>query len=772
MDTKVVQAVAEYASTQAAAGTSRLFLAASGAASPALLLMGINTTETQAALNDSVQLLSMGIVPDSVGFSPRLLSSFKDFDDDDKRLDAAFRRQRRRRSKPLPVRLLGSLPSTINKAADLAYEVEQEVKYERAGSRANKLLRPMGVSLPLAKEKGLLMGRTPSESGVELLKARETNISSKAAGSSPTRILGSSVVESTPSVGEGTPASPKSGLLRDASAWQDAMPPAPHPFGEPGTFRRETANVVETPHSAGMKVSGSEVEPALAAVSAAGLSKRITSVDKELRLQGRGVRAAHAVLCSTEPIIAGLAKSSTREEVLLEELRNVARNVQQMYVLAEMSEAVEAAERYLGRLRELSANVTKLAVELQAYVAAAYARNGRLESIRSRLLEVRDRNESPRDLEAAELYCFSEFSDVLKAFDDEVGGCHKEAKSVGKALAVVWQESPERARNEAENAHEDALLAACRLWDASAVEDVGKREKAIDGVRRDSNDSNDVQALQVPTPVPENERVKSGGATSEVAQRDLAVVSGIEVLVERAESDQSRATEDGVAYDTASNVQQARATQMDGGRSATSARGTSRASPDSVAEETNAMFVTPGTGKDIARARGATVVADAMTVNDETTTEYDQSPSSRELVDATVVYDVTSMSAVAALGGEQSVRKLGGTKRFRGGFPPEEPTMGSDVSSNDIVLDRASSYVDIEVEVEDDVSEPTRIGLKVLDVSALLIEKALFVGLPTLVSGGSLVWDRVDNALNGAKGRKGWKLLKRLKKNGMDDVVT
>ena len=55
--------------------------------------MGVNTTETQAALNDSVQLLSMGIVPDSVGVSPKLLTSLKDFDDDDKRLDAAYRRQ-------------------------------------------------------------------------------------------------------------------------------------------------------------------------------------------------------------------------------------------------------------------------------------------------------------------------------------------------------------------------------------------------------------------------------------------------------------------------------------------------------------------------------------------------------------------------------------------------------------------------------------------------------------------------------------------------------
>lgn len=56
-------------------------------------MIGVNITETQAAVNDSVQLLSMGIVPDSVGPSPKLLTSFKDFDDDDKRLDAAYRRQ-------------------------------------------------------------------------------------------------------------------------------------------------------------------------------------------------------------------------------------------------------------------------------------------------------------------------------------------------------------------------------------------------------------------------------------------------------------------------------------------------------------------------------------------------------------------------------------------------------------------------------------------------------------------------------------------------------
>lgn len=60
---------------------------------PAFLLVGMNATETQASLNDSIQLLSLGIVPNSMGTAPKLLPSFKGFSDDDKRIAAAYRRQ-------------------------------------------------------------------------------------------------------------------------------------------------------------------------------------------------------------------------------------------------------------------------------------------------------------------------------------------------------------------------------------------------------------------------------------------------------------------------------------------------------------------------------------------------------------------------------------------------------------------------------------------------------------------------------------------------------
>ncbi|CAN0569525.1 unnamed protein product, partial [Ectocarpus sp. 12 AP-2014] len=304
----------------------------------------------------------MGIMPDSISLSPKLLTSLKDFDDEDKRLDAAYQRQRRRRSKPLPARLLGSLPSTINKASDLAYEVEQEVKYERAGSRANKLLKPIGLSLPEAKRNGLLLGRTPSGSAGKLLEASDASL---AANSSPSRILRSRRLETTPAVVEPP--------VQEVSARREAMPPAPDPVSVFDRFEQK-----------GVDAQGGELsstERALAEMLASQpdvftkqLPKCIDFIGDEVQLQERGVRAANAVLCSTEPVITGLDEALEREAVLLEELKNVTRNVQQMYVLAEMGEAVEAAETYLRRLEDLSANVVELAVYLEAYIGGETAR--------------------------------------------------------------------------------------------------------------------------------------------------------------------------------------------------------------------------------------------------------------------------------------------------------------------------------------------------------------------------------------------------------------
>lgn len=258
-----------------------------------------------------------------------------------------------------------------------------QVKYERAGSRANKLLKPIGISLPEAKDNSFLLGRTPSGSGTKLLDARDTNGTSIAASSSPALVPGLNIMESSPEVGESTIAESKRNVSREIAARREPIPPAPDPFGVFGSFRRKGADAKGKPNFPNSGVAESKFEPALAAMLASQLDvlrkellNCVEAVDDEVRLQERGVRAANAVLCSTEPVIAGLEESLEREGAVRAELQNVARNVQQVYVLAEMTEAVEAADTYVGRLEELSANVLELAFELEAYVATADVRYG------------------------------------------------------------------------------------------------------------------------------------------------------------------------------------------------------------------------------------------------------------------------------------------------------------------------------------------------------------------------------------------------------------
>lgn len=251
-----------------------------------------------------------------------------------------------------------------------------QIKYERAGSRANKLLKPIGISLPEAQDR-LLLGPTPSGPNGKLLEASGTNRVSSA------RVVGSNTIGRSPAVGQSTAAGAKNKLLREVSARLEPTPPAPDVFRVVSRSRQNGANAGGQRKSPGVSVAESKVDSILAKtltyqldVLTNGLLKSVQAVDDEMRLRKRGVKAANAVLCSTEPVIAGLEESLEREVALLQELKNVARDVQQAYVLAEMTEAVEAAETYLEGLEGLSAHVVELAFALRAYVATADIRYG------------------------------------------------------------------------------------------------------------------------------------------------------------------------------------------------------------------------------------------------------------------------------------------------------------------------------------------------------------------------------------------------------------
>ena len=254
-----------------------------------------------------------------------------------------------------------------------------QVKYERAGSRSNKLLRPIGISLPEAKDNSLLLGRRPSGTGSNLLEAGDATSASLL----PAQISGSKTVKNPLEDEQSTVAQAKGKPSRASTEREEPTPPSPDAFGVFRRFRRNDASTEGNLSTSSAGFAESIVDPSVAAmltsrldVLSGELLNCIGAVDDEVRLQERGVKAANAVLCSTEPVIAGLEKYLEKESALLDELKNVARSVQQMYVLAEMTEAVEAAETCLGRLEELLAHVLDLALELKRFVAAADIRYG------------------------------------------------------------------------------------------------------------------------------------------------------------------------------------------------------------------------------------------------------------------------------------------------------------------------------------------------------------------------------------------------------------
>lgn len=101
------------------------------------------------------------------------------------------------------------------------------------------------------------------------------------------------------------------------------------------------------------------------------LSVCVAEAEEELRLQQRSVRAADAVLCSAEPVIGVIEENIATETVILEQLMGVANSIQQVGVLTEMTEAVDAAKIHLDRLEVLAANVRALHFVLTTYIGPA-----------------------------------------------------------------------------------------------------------------------------------------------------------------------------------------------------------------------------------------------------------------------------------------------------------------------------------------------------------------------------------------------------------------
>lgn len=256
------------------------------------------------------------------------------------------------------------------------------MKYERAGSRANKLLKALGISLPEAPDTSLLLGGLQTSEG-NMLEGSLAGNGSAVGGKVATS---SAFQDQVGTVGDAIrgATTPSTGSPRVKAPQRVPTPAAPKPFGSwniPGQ-NAHWNNEEENSHLRVAKVfNGLKYDPTLPAFLAArpqllrsALSICVGDVEGELATQQRNIRAADAVLCSTETVLIPLGESKTDNFALLEQLRSMVRIVQQEDVLAEMTEAVEAAEAHIVRLEQLESNVEQLYATVRAYIRATSER--------------------------------------------------------------------------------------------------------------------------------------------------------------------------------------------------------------------------------------------------------------------------------------------------------------------------------------------------------------------------------------------------------------
>lgn len=349
---------------------------------------------------------------------------------------------------------------------------------------------------------------------------------------------------------------------------------------------------------------------------------------------------------------------------------------------------------------------------------------------------------------------------LLKEFDAFRAHSTLEAGLVDDWLSCVCQESPERPLNEAARVQEDALMAAVRLWEVSTLPEA---EERVGGFARISK---------------EMASVAEGGVLRSYDTRISSNTNRIEVpKAENSDIDVSGGIND---ERTLIGDTDPRAVGMVGGGMPPKSLVSDMLQQEGSAIENTSREEVEGMKDDRPPERSSDRVGmDATPIDSEVPSanpaepveiqsEEESTAQVGEVLDATVVSEAVARTLYERTTSRQQKEEHADVLN---GSPAQDvpANIPSGQASIAVVVDEGESFVDAEAEVEDDVSEASKVGLKILDVTALLVEKVLFVGLPTVVSGGALIWERLDNAANGAKGREGWTLLKRLKNDWSRD---
>lgn len=299
--------------------------------------------------------------------------------------------------------------------------------------------------------------------------------------------------------------------------------------------------------------------------------------------------------------------------------------------------------------------------------------------------------------------------EVLHSLDGERTN-QRQSDVINDKIGIVRLQSAERARGDAACAHEEAFLAACRMWEASATIVYGEQPSTIEWIRMDLAKLEEAEIEVSSAPVKEEEGLDPWREPKQVIEKEEADAGG------KARRQESWVLEEQDKAEPSGKV-------------------------DHQDPPLDALSVDNPKGNPVRGDLG--ILA------------RDREGFDCPVHDATVVSDT-----LETLPGEENR----GLEVSTGGRSDESMITVIHESESELVRD-IPSFIDAEAEVQDDLTDPAKLGLKFLDVLALLVEKVLFDGLPVVLSGGALVWDRIDDAINGAKGRRGWRLLRRLKKD-------
>lgn len=206
-----------------------------------------------------------------------------------------------------------------------------QVKYEVAGKRANKLLRPIGILLPEGKDERLLLGGSPDVSARGLMgDGTRTDRSLLGAGETVLGNLPGGAAKE----------------MRDAAAATDLLTRSSDLENAGGSF------------SVGAEAQGEFASRPDVVVRE--LDMLLEEVDEELKWQGRNNRAAEALEYSSQPVVEILEGKVASETMLLGQLKSMAGNVLQAGVLGEINEAIDACEASIRRLESMASNMKEL----------------------------------------------------------------------------------------------------------------------------------------------------------------------------------------------------------------------------------------------------------------------------------------------------------------------------------------------------------------------------------------------------------------------------